>query len=381
MPTYDLIVIGAGAIGSAAAYHAERRGQRVLLLEQFEIDHQRGSSYGISRIIRYSYDHPHYIRMSKIVYPMWRALEEDAGEQLMIPSGGVDIGKQDTPDIHNRVISLTAERIPYEILSPEEMRHRYPQFRLDDDQVAMYQADTGILRASRCVRAQVQLAEVRGAVVRAGMRVESIAAVGDGVQVRAGGETFEAARLILAAGGWANDLLGQVGIALPLQVQSCQENYFDAQPEREFEPGRFPAFIAYSQAAWGTAAYGIPSVDGSGLKVAWHGGLPVAHAGESKQTPDADVSDKARAWSKQYLPAGDVALKSSRVCLYTMTPDEHFVIDRHPSHPQIVIGACCSGHAFKYSTLIGDILVDLAVEGETSRDIEMFAMSRFNVPA
>lgn len=380
MPNFDVIVIGAGAIGSAAAYHAARRGHRVLLLEQFEIDHQRGSSYGMSRIIRYAYDHPQYVRMSKIVYPMWRALEEDAGEQIMIRSGGVDIGQAHAADIHNRVISLTAERIPFEILSPAEMRERFPQFHLDDDQVALYQADTGVLRASHCVRAHVRLAEQRGAVVHANARVEAISAEDDAVSVRAAGEEYSAARLVLAAGGWANDLLGQVDVTLPLQVVRCQENYFAPEPARDYEPGRLPAFIAYDQEEWGLPVYGIPSVDGSGLKVAWHGGAPLAHPNDSSPTPDDEVSDKARAWSKRHLPAADVALKASRVCLYTMTPDEHFVIDRHPRHPQIVIGACCSGHAFKYSTLIGDILVDLAMEDETSRDIEMFAMSRFNVP-
>ncbi len=380
MSTYDLIVIGAGAIGSAAAYHAARRGHSVLLLEQFEIDHQHGSSHGVSRIIRYAYDHPHYVRMSKVVYPMWRALEEDSGEQLMIASGGIDIGREHEPEIHNRVISLTAERIPFELLSTSEVLQRYPQFHLDHDQVALYQADTGVLRASHCVRAHVRLAEMRGAVVREKSHVEMISAAGDGVAVKANGEDYSAARLVLAAGGWANDLLGQVGLSLPLQVVRCQENYFAPEPAHEYEPGRFPAFIAHTQAEWGLPTYGIPSVDGSGLKVAWHGGARLGHPEESKSSPDAEVSDKARAWSKQYLPAADVALKSSRVCLYTMTPDEHFIIDRHPQNSQMVIGACCSGHAFKYSTLIGDIMVDLAMEGETSRDIDMFALSRFNVP-
>jgi sarcosine oxidase len=380
MSHYDLIVIGAGAIGSAAAYHALRRGHRALLLEQFEIDHQRGSSHGVSRIIRYAYDHPQYIRMSRIVFPMWRALEEDAGEQLMIPTGGVDIGKEGDANIQNRVISMTAERIPFERLTADEMRQRYPQFRLEDDEIALFQGETGVLRASRCVRAHIQLAQARGAEVRENTRVEGISVKDGVVEVRAGGELYTAARLILAAGGWANDLLGQVGIQLPLQVVRCQENYFAPEPARDYEPGQFPAFIAYTQAGWDFPAYGIPSVDGSGLKVAWHGGKPLAHANDSAQSPDGDVSDRARAWSRRYLPAADVALKSSRICLYTMTPDEHFIIDRHPEHPQIVIGACCSGHAFKYSTLIGDILVDLAMEGETSREIRMFAMNRFNIP-
>lgn len=375
---YDIIIIGAGALGSAAAYHAARRGQRTLLLEQYELDHQRGSSYGLSRIIRYAYDHPQYIRMSKVVYPMWDALEAEAGETLHLKRvGGIDIGYAGTPDIQNRVMALTAEGVTFEVLSAQEAMQRYPQFRLDEDMVALYQADTGILRASRCVLAHVRLAQAHGADVHDRIEVHRIRALKDGMQVLADGGWLSAARIIITAGGWANMLLRNVGIELPLEVVRCQENYFDAQPSADYEPGRFPAFIGYVQGKWGFPSYGIPSVDGSGLKVAWHGGPALAHINDNRLTPDSGVSDKAAAWNTQYLPAAG-ALKSSRPCLYTMTPDEHFIIDRHPEYPQIVIGACCSGHAFKYSTLIGNILVDLAVDGRTAHDIDMFHMGRFD---
>jgi len=201
--TYDLIVIGAGAHGSAAAYHTAKRGQRVALLEQFAIDHQRGSSYGLSRIIRYSYEDVAYIRFAKVVYPMWMALEDEAGESLLIQNvGGVDIGRPKMGDMTRRVAALDAEGIPYETLSRDEMAQRFPQFRLDEDQVALYQAETGILRASACVRAHVRLAEAHGATVREEAKVASIQPTSDGVNVvLASGEALSAARIILAANG------------------------------------------------------------------------------------------------------------------------------------------------------------------------------------
>jgi sarcosine oxidase len=379
--SFDLIVIGAGAIGSAAAYHAARRGQRVLLLEQFELDHQRGSSHGASRIIRYAYDHPHYIRMSKAVYPMWEALEQESGDSLFIKRvGGIDIGKPDGADIANRVTALTAEGIAFEMLSPAETQHRFPQFRLDEDQVALYQADTGALRASRCVLAHVHLAQKHGAMLIDNSPVESIRAIGAGVEVVAGGETFSAARLILAPGSWINDLLGQVGLSLPLEVVQCQEQYFDAQPAADYEVGRMPAYIAYVQdnLDFRMMSYGIPSIDGMGVKVAWHSGPKLAHADDNPMQPDMETIERAQRFSARHLPAAAVPIKYARPCLYTVTPDEHFVIDTHPQYPQIVISSSCSGHAFKFSTLIGDILADLAIEGETRHDIAMFRLDRFS---
>jgi sarcosine oxidase len=376
--SYDLIILGAGALGSAAAYHAARRGLRVLLLEQYEIDHQNGSSFGLSRIIRYSYDHPLYVRMAKAAFPMWAELEQEAGEQLLIPrTGGIDIGRPGAPEMTLRAQALAAEGIPYEILDLHETNRRFPQFHLEAPQVALYQADTGVLRASRCVRAHVRLAQAHGADVRDQTPVESLRVNGDAVEVRAGGAVFSGARAIVAAGGWANDLLAPLDLELPLTVLRCQENYFDGKPAPAFNPDRFPAFIAYVQDAWDFPAYGIPSVDGSGVKVAWHGGQRVNHAGETKRAPDDDVANRARAFSKRYLPGANVPVKYARVCLYTMTPDEHFIVDQHPAYPQVVIGAACSGHGFKFSALLGSIVVDLAQHGQTAHDIRMFSVRRF----
>lgn len=375
--TYDVIVLGAGALGSAAAYHTAGRGARVLLLEQFEIDHQRGSSYGYSRIIRYVYDHPTYIRMAGPAFALWRELEAEAGETLYVRTGGIDFGVPGTEAMFDGMIaSLRAEGIAHELMTPDEAQRRFPQFRFDDDMAILYQAETGILRASRCVRAHIRLAQARGAVVLENTRVDAIEPTADGVRVRAGAATYSAARLIVTAGGWAGPLLRTLDLDLPLRPVKAQENYFDVGAPADYAPGRFPCFIAHLP-GYGWLPYGIPSIDGSGLKVALHGG-PDMDPDDPDRTPDLDVVAQSRRFAERYLPGaltGDAF--RARPCIYTMTPDEHFIIDAHPGYPSILIGACCSGHAFKFSGLIGRILTDLALDGATADDISLFTLRRF----
>jgi sarcosine oxidase len=381
MQIFDVIVLGAGAMGSAAAYYLAKAGQRVLLLEQFEIDHQKGSSYGYSRIIRYSYNHIAYINLAKATYPLWFALQEEAGETLHFKTGGLDFGLPAEASLQDSIESLRISGIPYEILQPREAERRFKQFRFDDDMLILYQPESGLLAPSKCVRAHVRLAEKHGATIRAHTPVTDMTIHGDSVEVVTAGETYSAGRLIVSAGAWAGRLLETTGLRLPLQPLRCQEAYF--QPlnvdPTDYETGRMPVFIYHRNYEVGEAMYGLPSHDGSGVKAACHGGQQVNHPSEVNYTPDADVIDKIRVFTRKYLPAiGDGALVSTRICLYTMTPDEHFIIDQHPAYSHIIIAAGFSGHGFKFSTGIGSILCDLALHGVTSHDISLFKVTRFN---
>ncbi len=371
----DVLVLGAGAVGSAAAYHAARRGQRVLLLEQFALDHQRGSSYGASRIIRYAYDHPVYIALARAAYPAWAELEQEAGETLFYPTGGVDMARRGEPTFEASIRALESEGIPFELLGPDEASRRFPQFRLDDDMALLYQADAGILPASHCVRAHLRLAERHGAVIHAEEPVLSVTATGAGVTVRTVRDEYHAGAVIIAAGSWANDLLEPLDFRLPLRPVRCQENYFAPNAPERFEIGQMPVFIAHMD-DFGYKPYGLPSVDGSGFKLALHGG-PDFDPHQSERPVEPSVIEAARRFADRYLPGAADQHISSRVCLYTMTPDEHFVIDCHPVHANIVVSAACSGHAFKFSTLIGRILVDLALDGHTEYAIDLFRANRF----
>lgn len=372
MPNFDLIIVGAGAMGSAAAYHAAKRGRRVLLLEQFEIDHQKGSSYGYSRIIRYVYQQPIYIQLSKLAYPAWRALEAEAGETLMLTANGVTFSPPDDPDFLTTLDAMQQMAIPFEMISPDELAYRYPQFRVPADMRVTVQADTALLKASRCVLAHVRLAQQQGAVVKANTPVRHIRPVAGGVEVVTADDTYSAARVIITAGGWMRALMAALGIDLPLHPVAAQENYFIPDTPAAYEVGRFPVFLAHLKREYGYMMYGIPSVDGSGVKIAQHGGDPLDPNGE--RTPDPVQLERAQAFADKYLPGAAHAHKQSRVCIYTMTPDEHFIIDQHPDHPQIVFASPCSGHGFKFSTVIGGMLCDLALEGKTAFDTSLWRL-------
>lgn len=373
--TYDAIVLGAGAMGSAAAYHLAKTGQRVLLLEQFEIDHQKGSSYGFSRITRYAYEHPTYVHLMKSVFPAWSALEAEANETLFTQTGGLDFGRSDQKSLLNIIDSLDAEGIKYELWTAAEAKSHFPQFQFDLDMLIIFQKDGGILSASKCVRAQIRLAEQYGAEILANIPIVSITPHHDSVEVKTASDTFSAARLVITAGSWAKSVLGTLGLDLPLIPLQCHEAYFETDQPADYEPSRFPTFIAHMLNVYDRAPYGIASHEGSGLKVGFHGGKPVEHPSEINYTPDENEVKRVLAFTKRCLP-GAQSLRTSRVCMYTVTPDENFLIDKHPEYPHIVFGGGCSGHGFKFSPLIGSILTDLALHGTTEHDISLFKVDR-----
>ncbi|MBK8026212.1 MAG: N-methyl-L-tryptophan oxidase [Chloroflexi bacterium] len=372
---YDVIVMGAGAIGSATAYAAARSGARVLLLEQFEIDHGRGSSHGASRLIRYAYDHPVYVAMARDAFPAWLALEAEAGEQFYVRTGGIDFASPAEPLFTAMRRTLLATGIPHEVISAQEAAHRFPQFRLDDSFEVLYQADAGVLRASKAVRAFVRLAQAHGADVRDRTPVTSLTIHRDSVTVLAGGQTFNGASLVLAAGAWLNTWTSPLGVTLPLEPVAAQENYFAASSPADFAPDRFPIWIGHLQNDYGKVLYGAPDIDGSGVKIGLHGGPPIDPE-SADRTPDRQVIADMTRFAQATLP-GAATHRSSRVCIYTNTPGEHFVIDTHPEHAHVVIASCCSGHAFKFSPVLGQTVAHLALTGQALRDLSLFTLKRF----
>ncbi|HVO42397.1 MAG TPA: N-methyl-L-tryptophan oxidase, partial [Aggregatilineales bacterium] len=362
---YDVIVIGLGVMGSAAAYHLARDGRRVLAIEQFELDHKLGSSYGESRIIRYTYDHPVYTALAHHAFRLWRDLEAEAGRQVMFRTGGLDIGAADARTLVKTHEVATASGIAHEWLTAAEARRRFPQFALPDDMMVIYQPDAAYLNASDCVLTLAERARRHGATLLTNAPVQHIDVSYRAVSVRTADALYHADRLIITAGPWAQRVMKMLDLWLPLEVWRQQLVFIRPPNAEAYSPERFPVFI-YHDRPW---FYGLPSVGGTGLKVAIHGLNDVVDPDQCKRTTDAIEVERVQSFVRRMLPgAGDVVAET-RVCLYTMTPDEHFIIDCHPAYPHVVFGAGFSGHGFKFGTLIGRILADLAQEGATSYPI------------
>ena len=375
---FDAIVIGAGAMGSAAAYYLSKRGQRVLLLEQFEIDHRKGSSYGYSRIIRYSYDYPEYVELMKDTFPLWFALEQELGETLYHRTGGISFGPANDRSLQATIKAVENGGIDYELLSIADAQERFPQFRFGSDFKVLYQPDSGFISASKAVRGHVKLARRLGAVVKDNTPVESIRATSAGVDVRAEGERYSTGNLVVTAGSWAKHLLKETGIDLPLTTLRCQLNFMSPADWRPYAPEGCPVWGAHVSERFRETVYGIPSHAGSGFKIAFHGGAAVRHPAEIDYSPDAENVEALRPFMQAHIPGiAQSPVKESRICLYTQTPDEHFIVDAHPAHRHIAIGAGFSGHGFKFSTMIGKMLTDITLEGATSHNDRLFKISRF----
>ncbi|MGD1931273.1 MAG: N-methyl-L-tryptophan oxidase [Leptolyngbyaceae cyanobacterium] len=380
---FDVIVVGAGGVGSAAAYYLAKAGQKVLLLEQFELDHQNGSSYGQSRVIRYTYDHPTYVNLMQDAYPLWFALQEEAGEKLYVKTGGLDFGFPETDTFQRMKASLDESRLPYEYLSQAEIAHRYPQFALEDGMTGLFNPDGGLLKTSRCVLAHARLAQARGATVIDQTPVLKITPSDYGVEVETETETYRCDRIVLTVGSWAKGLLAEQGIDLPLKIMPCQLGFYEPKNAADFEPGKFPVFFAHMNGDYGEMPYGIPHEDPSiGVKITtFYGWDTVDKPSEVDYTPSQAWTERIRDWANQYLPGAAGPLLYTRRCLYTVTPDKDFVVDQHPDYPHVVIGAGFSGHGFKFTTLMGKMLADLAVEGKTPHDTSLFKLSRFQLIA
>jgi sarcosine oxidase len=367
---WDIIVVGLGALGSAAAYWATTRpGLRVLGLERFELGHANGASADHSRIIRLSYHRPDYVRLAKRAYDTWAIVEDEAGDRIVTRTGGLDLWPAD-PAIPQAdyIDSLAAEGVPFDLVTADEVMRRWPQWRLADDVTGLWQAAGGIADPYRGNAAHRRLAEARGATLLDRRPAQAIRAVGDVYEVDAGGLTYEAGRVILATDAWTNELLSGFDRRLPLTVTQEQVTYFDAADPAAFAPDRFPVWIWMDDPSF----YGFPVYGEAGPKVAQDcGGQPTTPAGRTFE-PDEAARTRVRGFLAEHLPGALGPEILTKTCLYTLTPERDFVIDRLPDAPGIVVGLGAA-HGFKFASVIGRILVELAVDGHSPSDGELQA--------
>jgi sarcosine oxidase len=371
--SYDVIVLGLGAMGSAAAFELARRGRRVLGLEQYALGHDRGSSHGQTRIIRKAYyEHSDYVPLLHRAYQRWYDLEQRQGVHLFTECGCLSIGKPDGELVAGVRTVAREHGLPIENVTAAELRQRFP-FRFGDDYVGVLERDAGFLYVEDCVRAHLEAAKTQGADLRGNETVLSWEATEKSVTVRTAKETFTAARLVISAGAWASRTLADLG--LPLEVVRKVLLWIGTDDDTLFRRDVFPVYMAETPEGF---YYGFPAIDAHGHKFARHdGGEPVPDPANVNRTiSTADEAD-CRQFAARHLPAVNGPLRHAKVCLYTHTPDRHFVIDLHPRHPNVAIAAGFSGHGFKFASVVGEVLADLAEKGETDLPIRMFRAGRF----
>jgi sarcosine oxidase len=373
---YDVIVVGIGGMGSAAAWQLARRGQRVLGLERFDIPHAMGSSHGVSRIIRLPYyEDPAYVPLLRRAYELWREAEAATGEELLVVTGSIDASAEDDPLFQGALASARQADLPHEVLTGAQVNARFPGYRLPPDLRAVFQPQGGLVASERAIVAHVRAAQSRGADIRARERVLGweADAGGEGVTVTTDKGRHRAARLVLTAGAWAGEL------ARPLARLAVPERQVLAwlQPHRPewFGPDRFPVFnIQVEEGRY----YGLPVYEVPGFKFGrYHHRNETGAADTLLRAPDAADEALLRQFGERYFPEGSGATMGLRACMFTNTPDEHFILDRHPDHAQVVLASPCSGHGYKFCSVIGEILADLATgDGATRHDIGFLRLGR-----
>lgn len=370
---FSAIVLGLGGIGSGAAYWLSRRiGDDVLGIEQFELGHGRGGSEDHSRIIRLSYHTPVYVELAKRAYDAWEQVEVDSGEPVVLRTGGLDLAPAGGAiPLDDYRTSLTVSGVAYEEVDAAEIMRRWPQWRLPEHVNAIYQERTGLAMASRANTTHRALARGNGATLIDDAPVTSIREIGGEVEVIADGIAYRGESLVVAAGAWTNPAVGHFGVHFPLDVSLEHVIYTTPADPMAYHPSRFPVWIWMDEPCF----YGFPIFGEPAVKTAWDRcGLLVDPDTRSFE-PDADTVVTIRKFTSDHLPGSDVGLRLAKNCLYTLTPDRDFVIDRVPGTDRVfcAIGA---GHAFKFASVIGRMLSDLALDGTTDFDLTPFSASR-----
>ncbi|MGB8909070.1 MAG: N-methyl-L-tryptophan oxidase [Candidatus Cybelea sp.] len=367
---YDVIVLGLGALGSAAAYWLAKRGQRVLGLEQFELGHARGSSHDWSRIIRLSYFSPAYVALAKEAYAAWESLERDAGEQLVFKTGGLDIGPRDGAiPLSNYADSMRACDVYFERLDASEIRKRWPAWRIGDEVHGLFQPDSGIVAADRAGAALRRTASELGATLRENAPITAARAGGGEIAVEAGGERYSAGRLVVAAGPWTDRALAHFGVRIPLEVTKEQVIYFKAPGLQNFAFGEWPIWIWMDDPSF----YGFPVFgESDSVKITQDAGGKAVDPDTRGFEEDPQITARVTGFLQRYLPSALGPVQRLKTCLYAMTPDRDFIIDTLPEHPNVsvVLGG---GHAFKFASVIGRILSDWPV---ATSDLSAFKVDR-----
>ena len=371
----EVIICGLGAMGSAAAYHLARRGHSVLGIDRFQPPHSLGSSHGLTRIIREAYfEHPLYVPLVQRAYELWADLEKESGRKLFVQTGGLMIGPPDGVLVTGARRSAGEHKLAFEVLSVKEMCQRFPVLAPEANMVGVFEPRAGILFPELGIQTHLELAAKRGATIKFNERVRRWESHSDGVRVLTDKGSYSAKRLLLSAGAWLNSLLS-IG-QLPLTVERQILFWFEPSSSRDqFKSQSCPIHIWEYEAH--RFFYGFPDL-GDGVKAALHHEGQTADPDSISREVSGEEIEGMRGVLRRFVPAADGRLKSSVVCMYTNTTDEHFILDYHPEHPQVLIASPCSGHGFKFSPVIGELAAMLLENKSAPFDLSLFRINRFS---
>jgi monomeric sarcosine oxidase len=374
MAHYDAIVLGTGGVGSAALFHLARRGVRALGLDRFPPGHDRGSSHGATRIIRQAYfEHPDYVPLLLRAYELWAELAERQRRRLYHEVGLLQIGPPNGEVVPGVLASAEQHHLPIEELTARQISARWPGFRAAEGHRGAFERRAGYLEVEACVLAHLEEALALGAELLTDRTVRGWRAAGSGVVVETDRESFSAGSLVIAAGAWAGQFLGELGVRL--EVRRKPLFWFEAM-ETAYDAARgCPCFLFETPAG---VFYGMPQIDALGVKVAEHtGGAVVTDPLAVTRGLEPAERRRVEEFISASLPQVSHRMTQHSVCMYTMSPDAHFLVDRHPAHPQVCFAAGLSGHGFKFTGVLGEALADLAIDGRTSLPVGFLGTDRF----
>ena len=377
MENYDVVILGAGAMGSSALYHLAKKGKRVCAVDQFNPPHDRGSSHGETRIIRQAYyEHPNYVPLLKRSYQLWEELERESDTSLFERCGLLIAGSEGSSVIRGQEACYREHDLPHEILDSEQVSFRYPGIHLHKDYMAYFDPIGGFLRVEQCVENHLRLARQAGGILYSGETVTDWAQHGEGVVVKTNLRQIAADRLVIASGAWAAPLLQELDVTT--KVIRKVLFWYHGEDLIEFNLGKMPCFLVGKD---DMIFYGFPAMNPWGLKVAEHTTYTDSEVIDpyllNNELTDSD-RQSVDTFVDEFFPKFQAKLSRHTTCMYTMTPDEHFVVDFHPNYSSVVLAAGFSGHGFKFSSVIGEILSDLAIEGTTSQPIDFLGLNRFS---
>lgn len=372
MSSFDVAVIGLGAMGSAALYELARRGKRAVGIERFAPGHEQGSSHGESRVIRLAYfEHPSYVPLVRTALAKWRELERASGEALLTTTGVLQIGRPGSVLVSGSLAACREHRLEHETLDAAAIRARFPMFTVPDDYSGLWEEEGGILRPERANAIHLRLAVAAGAAMLTEKRVVAIEPRNGHVRVVLDDGIIEAGAAVVAAGPWIADLVPALAPHLSLSRQVLC--WYEPHRPELFRPGPFPVFAIEGD---DDIVYGFPDFAGTGVKCAsHHAGEALDHADSQRRPPVTGDAERITAFLQRYMPDVPGRLLKMKTCIYTNTPTGDFVIDRSPEDARIVFASACSGHGYKFATVIGEALADLASQGGTRHDLSRFSLS------